>query len=100
MQDYPPGSRIECDFGQIHVDFPEGRRLVPLPLAVWSYSRYPFAVALPDQTTGSILHRLVCALEFFGCVPAELRWDNPTTVARAIPCQRARRIEPSASAKN
>jgi hypothetical protein len=28
LLDHPPGARLECDFGQIHVDFPEGRRLV------------------------------------------------------------------------
>jgi hypothetical protein len=27
---------------------------------------------------------MVCAMEFFGCVPAELWWDNPKTVAPAI----------------
>ena len=53
-------------------------------LAVWSYSHYPFAVALPDESTGSVLHGLTCAFEFFGCVPAELWWDNPKTVAAAI----------------
>jgi transposase len=82
--DHPPGGRLECDFGHIHVDFPEGRRAVPVLLAVWSYSHYTFAIALPDETTGSILHGMVCALEFFGCVPAELWWDNPKTVAPAI----------------
>jgi len=82
--DHPPGGRLECDFGHIHVDFPDGRRPVPVLLAVWSYSHYAFAIALPDETTGSILHGTVCALEFFGCVPAELWWDNPKTVAPAI----------------
>ena len=84
LLDHPPGGRVECDFGHIQVDFPEGRRPVPVLLAVWSYSHYPFAIALPDETTGSILHGMVCALEFFGCVPAELWWDNPKTVATAI----------------
>jgi transposase len=84
LLDHPPGGRVECDFGQIHVDFPDGRKLVPVLLAVWSYSHYPFAIALPDQTTGSILHGMVCEMEFFGCVPAELWWDNPKTVAPAI----------------
>ena len=84
LLDHPPGARLECDFGHIHVDFPDGRRLVPVLMAVWSYSHYPFAIALPDETTGSILHGLVCAMEFFGCVPAELWWDNPRTVAAAI----------------
>jgi transposase len=84
LLDHPPGARVECDFGHIHVDFPDGRRLVPVLLAVWSYSHLPFAIALPDETTGSILHGLTCAFEFFGCVPAELWWDNPKTVAAAI----------------
>ena len=84
LLDHPPGGRLECDFGHIHVDFPDGRRPVPVLLAVWSYSHYAFAIALPDETTGSILHGTVCALEFFGCVPAELWWDNPKTVAPAI----------------
>lgn len=48
---------------QIHVDFPKGRRAVPVLLAVWSYSHMPFAITLPDQTTGSILHGMDCALE-------------------------------------
>jgi transposase len=84
LLDHPPGGRVECDFGHIHVDFPDGRRPVPVLLAVWSYSHYPFAIALPDETSGSILHGMVCAMEFFGCVPAELWWDNPKTVAPAI----------------
>jgi transposase len=84
LLDHPPGGRLECDFGHIHVEFPDGRRPVPVLLAVWSYSHYAFAIALPDQTTGSILHGTVCALEFFGCVPAEQWWDNPNTVASAI----------------
>ena len=62
-------------------------------LAVWSYSQYPFTIALPDETTGSILHGLVCALEFFDCVPAELWWDNPTTVAKAILRGRDRQLK-------
>ena len=84
LLEHPPGGRLECDFGHIHVDFPDGRRSVPALLAVWSYSHHPFAIALPDETTGSILHGLVCAFEFFGCVPAELWWDNPKTVAAAV----------------
>lgn len=84
MLDHPPGCRMECDFGHIQVDFPEGRRLVPVLIAVWSYSHYPFVIALPNERTESILHGTVCAFEFFGCVPAELWWDNPTTVATAI----------------
>lgn len=84
MLDHPPGGRLECDFGHIHVDFADGRRLMPVLMAVWSYSHYPYAIALPSEKTESILHGLVCAFEFFSCVPAELWWDNPTTVATSI----------------
>ncbi len=94
LLDHPPGSRLECDFGHIHVDFPEGRRLVPVLLAVWSYSQLPFVIALPDETTGSILHGIVCAMEFFGCVPAEVWWDNPATVAAAVLRGRDRQLNP------
>ena len=46
---HPPGHRAEADFGHIHVDFPDGRRLVPVLVVTWSYSNAPFAVALPDS---------------------------------------------------
>lgn len=94
LLDHPPGGRVECDFGHIHVDFPDGRRLVPVLLIVWSFSHYPFAIALPDETCGSILHGMVCAFEFFGCVPAQAWWDNPTTVATAILRGRDRQLNP------
>lgn len=94
LLDHPPGSRLECDFGHIHADFPEGRRRVPVLLAVWSYSQHAFVIALPDETTGSILHGMVCALEFFGCVPAEVWWDNPATVAAAVLRGRDRQLNP------
>ena len=35
---HDPGQRLECDFGHIHVDFPDGRRLVPVLVAAWAYS--------------------------------------------------------------
>ena len=76
LLDHPPGCRMECDFGHIQVDFPEGRRQVPVLIGIWSYSHYPFAIALPDERCGSILHGTLCAFEFFGCVPAELWWDT------------------------
>src|SRR5262245_39633974 len=57
--DHDPGQRLECDFGRIHVDFPDGRRPVPVLLATWAYSNSPFAVALLTQRTEVILHGLV-----------------------------------------
>ena len=48
---HDPGQRVEADFGQIYVDFPDGRRAVSVLILVWSYSNYPFAVALLDRLT-------------------------------------------------
>jgi transposase len=79
--DHPPGHRAEADFGHIHVDFPDGRRLVPVLVVTWSYSNCPYAIALPTERTEAVLHGLVEAFTFFGCVPRELWWDNPRTVA-------------------
>lgn len=81
---HDPGQRLECDFGHIYVDFPEGRRQVPVFLAVWSYSNCPFALAMPTERTEAILCGMVSAFGFFGCIPREVWWDNPRTVASAI----------------
>lgn len=92
--DHPPGHRAEADFGHIHVDFPQGRQLVPVLLVTWSYSNCPFALALPTERTEAILHGLVEAFTFFGCVPHELWWDNPTTVAITVLRGRERHLQP------
>ena len=39
--DHDPGQRAEADFGHIHVDFPDGRRLVPVLIVTWAYSNCP-----------------------------------------------------------
>lgn len=92
--DHRPGVRAEADFGHIHVDFPDGRRPVPVLVVTWSYSNAPFALALPTERTEAVLHGLVEAFAFFGCVPAELWWDNPTTVAIHIWSGRERTMHP------
>jgi len=79
-----PGQRLEADFGHIHVDFPDGRRIVPVLTATWAYSNYPFVLAFPFERTEAILAGMVAAFEFFGCVPREVWWDNPRTVATLI----------------
>ena len=79
-----PGQRLEADFGHIHVDFPDGRRLVPFLVTTWAYSNYPFVLALPFERTEAILEGMVRAFEFFGVVPKEVWWDNPKTVATLI----------------
>lgn len=89
---HDPGQRLECDFGHIHVDFPDGRRLVPVLVTTWAYSNAPFAVALPTERTEAILAGSVLALEFYGCVPREVWWDNPTTVVRELFKGRDRRL--------
>jgi transposase len=88
---HDPGVRLEADFGHIHVDFPEGRRLVPVLINAWAYSHYGFALALPTERTEAILAGMVAAFTFFGCVPREVWWDNPTTVVRLIFKGRERR---------
>ena len=81
---YQPGARLECDFGHIHVDYPDGRKLVSVLVAAWSFSQALFLIKLPNEKTESVLAGITAALEFFGCVPRELWWDNPKTVAWAI----------------
>jgi len=90
--DHAAGRRIEADFGEISVDFPDGRRKVNVLILVWSYSNAPFAIALPTQRTEGILEGMSQAFEFFGCVPKEVWWDNPKTVATAILKGRERTI--------
>ena len=81
---HPPGHRLEADFGHIQVDFPDGRRQVSFLVAVWSYSNYPFVLALPTERTEAILAGMVAAFDFFAAVPREVWWDNPKTVAKLI----------------
>jgi transposase len=88
---HDPGQRLECDFGHIHVDFPDGRRLVPVMVAAWAYSNYSFAQAMPTERTEAILAGMVAAFEFFGYVPREVWWDNPKTVVSQIFKGRERR---------
>jgi transposase len=89
-----PGERLEVDFGHIHVDFPDGRRLIPFLVTTWAYSNCPFVLALPFERTEAILEGMVRAFEFFGCIPREVWWDNPKTVATAILVGRERRLHP------
>jgi len=91
---HDPGQRLEADFGHIHVDFPDGRRLVPVLIAAWSFSDYGFALATPTERTEAILAGMVEAFTFFGCVPYEVWWDNPTTVVAQIFQGRDRRPNP------
>jgi transposase len=92
--DHPPGHRAEADFGHIAVDFPDGRRSVPVLVVTWSHSNAPFAVALPTERTEAVLHGLVEAFGFFGGVPRELWWDNPATVAVHVRRGRDRTLHP------
>ena len=89
-----PGQRLEADFGHIHVDFPDGRRLVPFLVTTWAYSNAPFVLALPFERTEAILEGMVAAFEFFGCVSREVWWDNPKTVATLILPGRGRQLHP------
>jgi transposase len=92
--DHPPGHRAEADFKHIHVDCPDGRRQVPVLVVIWSYSNCPFALALPTERTEAVLRGPAEAFAFFGCVPCELWWDNPTTVAVHVLRGRERLLHP------
>lgn len=92
--DHPPGHRCEADFGHIHVDFPDGRRLVPVLVMTWSCSNAPFALALPTERTEAVLHDMAEGFAFFGGVPREVWWDNPTTVAIHVGRGRDRTLHP------
>jgi transposase len=89
-----PGRRLEADFGHIHVDFPDGRHLIPFLVTTWAYSNAPFVLALPFERTEAILEGMVAAFEFFGCVSREVWWDNPKTVATLIIQGRERQLHP------
>ena len=89
-----PGQRLEADFGHIHVEFPDGPRLVPFLVTAWAYSNYPFVLALPFERTEAILEGMVAAFDFFGAVPKEVWWDNPRTVATLILLGRERQLHP------
>jgi transposase len=90
--DHDLGQRLECDFGHIAVDFPEGRRQVPVLVVTWSWSNCPFAIALPTERTEAILHGMSEAFAFFGCVPRQVWWDNPKTVVPHLLVGRSRKI--------
>lgn len=90
--DHPPGLRLECDFGHFHIDLPEGRCNVPFLVCAWGYSNAPFALAVPTERVEAILAGMVAAFDFFDCVPREVWWDNPKTIATAILTGRERRF--------
>src|SRR5512147_1310099 len=89
-----PGQRLEADFGHIHVDCPDGRRLVPFLVTTWAYSNAPFVLALPFERTEAILEGMVAAFEFYGAVAKQVWWDNPKAVATLILRGRERQLHP------
>ena len=90
--DHDPGQRLECDFGHIWVNFPEGRRQVPVLVTTWSWSNCPFAIALPTERTEAILHGMSEAFSFYDCVPRQVWWDNPKSVVPHLLVGRSRQI--------
>lgn len=92
---HDPGQRAEADFGHIYVDFPDGRRQVPVLIHTWAWSNCSFAIALPSEKIEAILHGTSEAFSFFDCVPKELWWDNPKTVATTILQGRQRELNRS-----
>ncbi len=89
-----PGERVECDFGKAYIDFPEGRRRVSILVMNWTWSNRPFAIAMPTERSEAILAGMVRGFEYFGCIPREVWWDNPKTVATSILTGRQRTLHP------
>ena len=73
---------------------PKARGSVPFLAATWAYSNAPFVLAMPFERTEAVLAGMVAAFEFFGCIPKEVWWDNPKTVATLILLGRQRQIHP------
>lgn len=96
--DHVPGRRMEFDFGQVQVDYPDGRRTTDVLSGVWTFSNCPFLMALPSQRSESILEGMSRAFEFFDCVPREVWWDNPRAVAIEILRGRDRALNPAYAA--
>jgi transposase len=96
--DHAPGWRMEFDFGQVQVDYPDGRHTTDVLSGVWTFSNCPFLIALPSQRIEAILEGMSSAFEFFGCVPREVWWDNPKAVAIAILRGRERTLNPAYAA--
>ena len=90
-----PGRRLEADFGHIHVDFPDGRRLVPFLVTTWAYSNAPFVMALPVRThRGRSSKAWSPPWSSSAASPGEVWWDNPKTVATLILQGRERQLHP------
>lgn len=96
--DHVPGRRMEFDFGQVQVDFPQCRQTVDVLSGIWTFSNCPFLIALPTQRTEAILEGMKSAFEFFGHVPREVWWDNPKAVAIEILRGRDRTLNPAYAA--
>ena len=74
---------------------------MPFLVTTWAYSNAPFASGeLQLERTEAILAGMVAALEFFGCIPKEVWWDNPKTVATLILLGRQRQIHPRYAANH
>ncbi len=86
---------MEFDFGEIHVDFPEGRRKASVLIDTWAFSYAASAIALPTQRTEAILHGMIAVFDHFECVPREAWWNNPKTVTVEVLRGRDRRLNQS-----
>ena len=90
-----PGQRLEADFGHIYVDFPDGRKQVPSGSCWFGRTRI---VRSPWHCQASVLKRFWkvtwCkgSSSSWACIPREVWWDNPKTVAAAIFSGRQRQL--------
>ena len=77
---HAPGAMMMVDFAgdkMSYVDRSSGEVIAcPVLIVVLPYSKYTFAMALPDATIPQVLKALTASLHFFGGAPLSLKTDN------------------------
>lgn len=91
-QHHEPGAVAEVDWGQAEVDFASERMTVHLFLMRASFSGATFCQASPVETQQAFLELHVQALEWFGGVFAQVRYDNLKSAVKQV-LKGRRRVE-------
>ena len=77
---HPPGDMVMVDFAgdkMSYVDRSSGEIIFcPVLVAVLPFSKYTFAMALPDASIPQVIKALNACMAYFGGVPLSLKTDN------------------------
>lgn len=80
-----PGEYTQFDFGEVQIEFPDGKRRIQFFAGRLKYSRYMSVVIVPDQTSETLARALLCCLSAFGGSSKEWVFDNPKTIRISPP---------------